>query len=270
MRARPWVERTFPVATNHRGRKVGVWLGVVLTAAVVLWTGLTTLASWISRGDLSPQRRDLLWMLGGLLVTFAAGLFDDYRPARTRGLVRQLAMLGRGSVTSGVVKLVAIVAASFLSVWMLGGRGLRLALGVPLVAGSANLWNLLDVVPGRALKWFLPAAVGLGVAGAATGFETLAAAAIGAAIPALVLDLREYAMLGDAGANVLGFVIGLGLFTQLATPWLAVALGAILLLHLLAETVSLSRLIEAVPPLRWFDQLGRIRDDSTHDSTLDG
>jgi hypothetical protein len=270
MRARPWVERTFPVATNHRGRKVGVWLGVVLTAAVVLWTGLTTLSSWIARGGLSPQRRDLLWMLAGLLVTFAAGLFDDYRPARTRGLVRQLAMLARGRVTSGVVKLVAIAAASFLSVWMLGGREFRLALGVPLVAGSANLWNLLDVVPGRALKWFLPAAVGLGVAAAGTGYDTLAAAAVGAAIPALVLDLREHAMLGDAGANVLGFVIGLGLFTRLATPWLAAVLAAILLLHVLAETVTLSRLIEAVPPLRWFDHLGRVRDGSVHDSGLDG
>jgi hypothetical protein len=38
--------------------------------------------------------------------------------------------------------------------------------------------------------------------------------------------------------------------------WLAVAVAVAL--NVLAETITLSRSIEAVPPLRWYDALGRI------------
>jgi hypothetical protein len=40
---------------------------------------------------------------------------------------------------------------------------------------------------------------------------------------------------------------------------LAVALGLQVALHAVAETVTLSRVIALTPPLRWFDQLGRVR-----------
>jgi hypothetical protein len=79
----------------------------------------------------------------------------------------------------------------------------------------------------------------------------------------LVLDLRERAMLGDAGSNVLGFIIGLALFRLLPTWGLGFVLGVILILHALGETVTLSRIIEATPPLRWFDRLGRLPADQT-------
>jgi hypothetical protein len=40
---------------------------------------------------------------------------------------------------------------------------------------------------------------------------------------------------------------------------MAVALAAVLGLHVLSETVTLSRIIRRFPPLRWADDLGRIR-----------
>ena len=63
-------------------------------------------------------------------------------------------------------------------------------------------------------------------------------------------------MLGDAGSNVLGLLLGIALFDRLGTLGLAVALAVILGLHALAETISLSRIIERLPPLRWVDRLG--------------
>jgi hypothetical protein len=64
-------------------------------------------------------------------------------------------------------------------------------------------------------------------------------------------------MLGDAGANLLGFVAGLGLFHLLHGGALAAAAASAAMLNVLAETVTLSRLIQVVPPLRWYDGLGR-------------
>ena len=64
-------------------------------------------------------------------------------------------------------------------------------------------------------------------------------------------------MLGDAGANVLGFVVGLELVGGLPPVGLAVALAVVVGLHVLSETVTLTRVIRAVPPLRWLDDVGR-------------
>jgi hypothetical protein len=71
-------------------------------------------------------------------------------------------------------------------------------------------------------------------------------------------DLRERAMLGDSGANLLGFLAGAEIVRRLPEPWLPVAAAVVVALNLLAETVTFSRTIEAIPPLRWFDHLGRL------------
>jgi UDP-N-acetylmuramyl pentapeptide phosphotransferase/UDP-N-acetylglucosamine-1-phosphate transferase len=197
-----------------------------------------------------------LAVLAGCLLVLVGGLYDDYRPA-TRGLRHQIGRLRRGEVTPGIVKAGIIVLASALVAWMLDLSGLRLALAIPVLAGCANLWNLLDVAPGRALKWFLPAGAALWAVLGGSSLWGLMAGVVVTAVPLLALDLLELGMLGDAGANVLGFLVGAGCVVVLPTPWLAAVLAGILVLHLLAETVTLSRLIDATPPLRWFDRLGR-------------
>lgn len=250
--------RWFPTATNYRGKPTAVWLGVAFTAVVTACIILTTTIGWASEGSVGSWLRQLLAMLGSLLLVFGAGLYDDLHPVRTHGLVNQVRLLGRGRLTPGIVKLVVIVAASALVAWALGARGARLVLGVPVVAGTANLWNLLDVAPGRALKLFLPAVAAVGLVSSDRAYEVLAVVGFVAGAGALYFDLREHAMLGDAGSNVLGFMVGIGLLVTLDPAGLAAALVVILILHLLAETVTLSRIIAAVPPLRWFDRLGRL------------
>jgi UDP-GlcNAc:undecaprenyl-phosphate GlcNAc-1-phosphate transferase len=134
-----------------------------------------------------------------------------------------------------------------------------MALAVPTVAGAANGVNLLDVRPGRAVKFALPWVALLGWLAPSLGYPFIAAATVGAALAVLPPDLRERAMLGDAGSTLLGFLLGVGLVSALSKPWLAVALALIVVEHILAETVTLSRLIDAVPPLRWYDRAGRVR-----------
>jgi UDP-GlcNAc:undecaprenyl-phosphate GlcNAc-1-phosphate transferase len=238
---------------------VGVWLGVGFVLGLVLWTGVSTLLVLLVTGDLVAWHRRFLWIVAGVVIVSAAGLFDDFQLERTRGLLRQLAMLRKGRVSSGMVKLVVISAASALVAWMLGARGARWFLGGMVMAGAANLWNLLDVAPGRAFKYFVPAVAGVALAAGTEEYRTLALVALLDALLLLALDLQEVAMLGDAGSNVLGFIVGIGLLEALGTAGLAMALAAILALHVLADTVTLSRIIQAVPPLQWFDGLGRIK-----------
>ncbi len=246
----------FPVVSNYRGRPVGTWLGPAFT--VVVASGLVSTALVLAAAGLRPVTGPrLLWVALGLVGVSLAGLYDDLQPNRTRGLVRQLRLLARGRVTSGVVKLGAIALISFGIGWALRLRGGHAVLGAAVMAGCANLWNLLDVAHGRSLKLFLPVTIGLAVAADGLVYHVLGVAAPVAAVAALPFDLGERAMLGDAGANVLGLVVGIEAVGALSMSGLWIALGAILALHALSETVTLTRAIRAVRPLRWIDDLGR-------------
>ena len=234
-----------PTAVNYRGERLSVGMGIVLAGVAVLALVV---------GATSHGR--LLWVLMGVLAVFLAGLYDDTRPGRTRGMRAQVAAALGGRLTPGVVKLMVIVGASALVSWMLGARGGRFVAGAAVMAGCANLWNLLDVRPGRALKLFIPAAAALASTAGWPMVEVFAGLAA-AAVIALVVDLQERGMLGDCGANVLGFMVGVGTFHVLPAGWLWVVLAALVALHVVADTITLSRIIVRTPPLRWFDELGR-------------
>jgi len=250
---RPW-------AHNHRGERLAVVLGIAIVAGMAAADFAAVLADALfGKGSVQLIQDSTLAILAAVFAVFGAGLFDDYRHGRPRGLVEHARALFRGHLSTGIVKLFAALAAGTLVGAAIGLRGAHLLLAVGVMAGSANLWNLLDVVPGRAVKFYLPAIVPLVLRHPTSGFALLSVAVTGGVVSVSWFDLRERAMLGDAGSNVLGFLVGIGLVGELTQAGLVVALAAILFLHLLAETVTLSAVIWAVPPLRWLDLAGRPR-----------
>ena len=243
---------------NHRGVVVPRTLGILLTVCA----GASAVVVATTGASAKPVTRAGWGAVVASFLVFAAGLVDDLSPAGPRGLRNHLRAMASGRMTTGIVKLVVVAAAAVVSVALQGGpKGFVRVAGVVLVAGCANLWNGLDVRPGRALKFGA-----LGMLGVATApfwlLPTLPGVAVGAAL-ALWPDLREHAMLGDAGANLLGFTIGLGLYLVLADAWVVVVAVSVVALNVVADTVTLSRVIDAVSPIRWFDRLGRLPDRET-------
>ncbi|MEP6973595.1 MAG: hypothetical protein ABI869_05560 [Actinomycetota bacterium] len=228
-------------------RTLGIWLVIAsIVSAVVVELGRP-------RGAVSRAGWGVF--VASLLV-FSAGLVDDLAPAGPRGVRDHLQAFVSGHVTTGIVKLVVVVAAAIVSIALQDkGNGVDRVAGVVLVAGCANLWNGLDVCPGRALKVGLVAMIAVANVPIRL-LPTLPGVAV-ASVLALWPDLRERAMLGDSGANLLGFTIGSGLYVVLPGWGVAVAGIVALALNVVADTVTLSRVVEAVPPLRWFDGLGR-------------
>jgi UDP-N-acetylmuramyl pentapeptide phosphotransferase/UDP-N-acetylglucosamine-1-phosphate transferase len=239
------------VMTNYRGAAVPAVLGPALAMATIGTAALLRLGWEAVDTPFVPV--PWLFVLAGAVVVGAC-LLDDLAPARgPRGMRQHAAALSRGSVTTGIVKLAGLTAAGILVGLVASGSVLDVVLRTVVVAGAANLWNGLDVAPGRAVKWFLPA-----MAVAMVGLPTVPfAVSLGAALVALRVDLVERAMLGDSGSNLLGFLLGAALVLQLSTWGLVLAAAALIALNLLAETVTLSRIIEAAPPLRWIDRAGR-------------
>ncbi|MFL5738079.1 MAG: glycosyltransferase [Actinomycetota bacterium] len=242
---------------NHRGAPVPRILGVPLILAALGGT-LVAAIGWDAGG--------VAWIVcGASAVVFAAGLVDDLVVAGPRGIRQHLRALIRMDVSSGIVKVLLICGAAVAAVASLPFRPDWIAAASAIaIAASANLWNGLDVVPGRALKWFLVVGVPVSIGGFLTAGGWIDAPAVPATVLAaalvLALDLRERAMLGDAGANLLGFEIGVGLCVVLSDAWIVAAAVLAVALNAVAETLTLSRVIERSAPLRWFDRLGRVRD----------
>ena len=177
------------------------------------------------------------WLVGlrrdpAITAVAAIGLADDLWSGAERGF---RAHLGRRR-TTGVLKLLGIPLAGLLATRRLSGA--------LLVGLAANFLNQLDTRPGRALKAYLVAA-------------PLAGAPLGTAVILAPYDLREMAMLGDAGANALGAMLGLSSVSKLTGRSRWAAIGALAGLTLLGETRSLGDLIERTPVLRELDALGR-------------
>ena len=136
-----------------------------------------------------------------------------------------------------------------------------------LIAGCANVANLLDLRPGRALKAVLPAAallcLGTGTDPRDRSGRDLARAAAVPGLLALPADLRERGMLGDAGANVLGAAVGAAATRRLSAPSRLTVLAAVVALTLASERISFSAVIERTPALRALDRLGRLPASTT-------
>jgi hypothetical protein len=168
----------------------------------------------------------------GITVVTLLGFLDDAYGGHERGF-REHVRAGR---TTGILKAVGIL---LVGLWRT-----RSVSGALLFALSANLLNQLDTRPGRCLKAYLLAGAPLG-------------APLGRAVLLIPYDLRERAMLGDAGSNAFGAVLGLKSVDRFhgRTRWAAI--GLLAGLNLLGERTSIGRLIERTPGLRELDRLGR-------------
>ncbi|MEJ5946507.1 hypothetical protein WDZ17_14515 [Pseudokineococcus basanitobsidens] len=247
--------------TNHRGTPLTLLEGPALA--------LGSLAG-VAVAPLPPRAR-----AGAALVTGAAaalGAVDDLvGSADAKGLRGHLGALARGRLTTGGLKVLGIGAASLAGAALVDGprRGAaspaparaadRLVAGA-LVAGTANLVNLLDLRPGRALKAVLllgHLVGGAGVPGSRPA-GPLAAAGAGSAAVLLLPDLRERGMLGDCGANAAGALLGAALLTRTRSRTArGGVLAAVLALTAASERVSFTRVIEGTPVLAALDRLGR-------------
>lgn len=238
--------------TNHAGRRVPAVLGLALVGGLLL--GAVTTRG-LAGGGFRPVEAVTV---AAVALVAGGGLLDDLLGGGAeRGFRGHLGGLLRGRPTTGVLKLVVGIGSGVWVALVIGGGPVKVTATAVLVAASANLWNALDVRPGRSAKWAIVALAPTLVVAGETAMGPVVGAALGAAVGILPFDLAERGMLGDAGSNPLGLVAGAGLAVILPTPWVVVAAAAAVVLQVAAETVTISRVVEAVPPLRWFDRLGR-------------
>jgi UDP-GlcNAc:undecaprenyl-phosphate/decaprenyl-phosphate GlcNAc-1-phosphate transferase len=235
--------------TNHRCEPVTLLEGPAVAAGAL--AGVLAQAGLVPAAGSPGWRRAAAMVLGGAGAA-AFGAYDDLAGSGDRrGFRGHLGALRQGEVTTGAVKLGGIGVTGVVSAALAGGSPVDVILNAGLVAGSANLLNLFDLRPGRAIKVAAASGVLLGAAG-----QDSVAAPLGAALALLPEDLGERAMLGDAGANALGAMLGASA-AGLSRTGRITLLAAIVGITAASEKVSFTRVIARTPALNWLDMLGR-------------
>lgn len=248
------------VRENYRGARLAFPLGAVLATAAL--TALAPLAFLDDRGDLDLLDPDLRRWMPYLLGLAFLGFLDDSLGRgeagdSPRGWRGHLGALREGRLSTGAIKALGALA---LAAYVVSGRGLeswRYLADIGLLILATNAFNLLDLRPGRAEKALVLLGAGLCIAGWTLAPLELLGIFVGPVLVGAWFTLRERAMLGDTGSNLLGAIAGVWLLTSLGGDERLIALAALAALTLYGELRSISRTIESVPPLRWLDSLGR-------------
>lgn len=258
------LERGGLVATNFQGQRLPIGMGlgflVPLLAVLGLATGIGVL-------DI-PVGLSLLFALSALAFL---GFVDDVCGDHSyRGWAGHWRALRRESLlTTGLFKaagggLVALVVSAAGVGGADGPPWVSAAVRALFLALATNSLNLFDIRPGRAIKAFvitglLPLAVLLaarpGSAGSQVGAVLLWTAA--AVLVYAPRDLQAKVMMGDTGANPLGFVLGVGWVTWLPFRAELAGVAALLWFQQFAGRVSLSRVISRHAWLARLDEWGR-------------
>jgi UDP-N-acetylmuramyl pentapeptide phosphotransferase/UDP-N-acetylglucosamine-1-phosphate transferase len=246
--------------TNHAGEPVSLLAGPAVAAGL------------LSGALVAPSPRAAAALVAGVGAGASLGVVDDLyedRDSRDKGLRGHLGALAHGRLTTGGLKVLGIGAGGLLAAalapqradeaprgaWARAGD---VMLGGALIAATANVVNLLDLRPGRALK-----AVGLAAApavlatGAASEGAPAAAGVLGAVAGTAEADLAGLDMLGDGGANALGAGLGVAIVLGAPRPVRVAWLAAMVAATVASERVSFSAVIERTPVLRDLDAWGR-------------
>ena len=250
------------VRENYRGTSVAFPLGAILATAALV--ALAPLAFLDDRADLDlldpDLRRWITFLLGMAFLGFLDDALGGTAPAGSpRGWRGHARAIASGRLSTGAIKAIGALA---LAAYVVSGRGLesfRYLADVALLILATNLFNLIDLRPGRAEKAL--ALLGAGLCLGAWTAEPIELLGIFAG-PVLIgawFTLRERAMLGDTGSNLVGAIGGVWLLTTLDETGRLIALAVVIALTLYGEFRSISKAVERVPPLRLLDSLGRVR-----------
>jgi UDP-GlcNAc:undecaprenyl-phosphate/decaprenyl-phosphate GlcNAc-1-phosphate transferase len=249
---------------NYRECMLPYPFGMLIVAAALLaLIPLVLLQRLAGSGVFHPE---VLPIAVYALGVAALGLIDDTLASEHAGMTGPPTRRGwrghgraalQGELSTGALKAAGSLGLALFAMSFEELSKPRWLLAVGVLVLATNAFNLLDLRPGRATKAFV--LLGAGLTLGSMDLRPLWALGLFAA-PAVVAglyDLRERAMLGDTGANLLGALAGLWLVLTLSGTGQLIALALLVAITIYGEIRSISAFVERTPGLRALDSWGR-------------
>ena len=240
------------IRPNYKGEMIPVSMGIVFLPMIII-NGIILAFFTVDFISLSC----LFIFIFGMMAMFFAGIIDDTIGNRdVSGLKGHFKSLFKGTLTTGGFKALFGGFVGLIISVSISKDIIDIVVNTLVIALSTNLMNLFDLRPRSTIKVYLVIMI--------TIFFTLSGYI--QILPLLILpnvlayfnfDLKAKAMMGDTGSNVLGISIGilmvLGYTLKVRIVWLVF----LVLIHLLTEKFSLTKIIEKNKVLNFIDRLGR-------------
>ena len=242
---------------NYRGASVAFPAGIAIPVmALLALVPVSLIAELIDEEVFKPgTSAAVTYVIGVALLGLLDDLVGSDAPARGwRGHARAAAS---GGLSTGVIKAVGSLGLALYALSGIGDGTAEYLLAVGVLVLATNLFNLLDLRPGRSAKVLVLLGVALSLGAMDADPLWTVGLFLGPILVLLPLDLREVGMLGDTGSNAIGAVAGLWLVFTLSVPAQAVALVVMAALTIYGEFRSISAVIDRTPGLRHLDSLGR-------------
>lgn len=237
-------EKNF-LKNNYRGEPVLVIGGIIYSISLLFYWLFLFFISSVSRLD------SLIFLL---TIIASVSLLDDLLGSKEQqGFKGHFKSLFAGRLTTGGLKAVVALVAAVLV--LLDNNFLNLLINLGIILLSTNLFNLLDLRPGRSIKYFIFISILILLIYPELYIYYFPVYFI--SIFYLPYEMKASVMLGDTGANVLGAVLAYGLL-QTSFILRLISLTIFLLLNLLSEKYSFTEYIATNHFLKWFDNLGRM------------
>jgi UDP-N-acetylmuramyl pentapeptide phosphotransferase/UDP-N-acetylglucosamine-1-phosphate transferase len=246
---------------NYRGRELPYPFGVLILAAALLALVPLTLVERLAHAQIFYP--GLITVAVYTLGVAFLGLIDDTLGSPTDGTVSPRGWRGhgaaaiRGEISTGTLKALGSLGLALLATDFSGLSVGRWLLAAAVLVLATNALNLLDLRPGRAFKVFVLLGAGLTIGARELRPLWTLGLFLGPALVAGAYDLREEAMLGDTGSNVLGALVGLWMVLVLSQTGQLIALAVLVVVTVYGELRSISELVARMPLLRGLDSLGR-------------
>lgn len=246
------LEKSGMIRANYKGDMIPVGLGLAFIPTLIINSVI------LIYSNIVPEKIIIIYMLlfASIAMSFV-GIIDDSLGNRgVTGLLGHFKALFKGTLTTGAFKA------------LLGGFvGLTLAVTISksipniivatlVVALSTNMMNLFDLRPGRAIKVYTLLAIIIFIASAKFQREVMMLI-VPAVLAYFYFDLRALTMMGDAGSNVLGVSLGVFIVSSFGLAVQVVCLILLVLIHILTEKFSLTKIIENNKFLNYLDRFGR-------------
>ena len=246
------LEKSDMIRANYKGDMIPVGLGLVFIPTLIINSVI------LIYSNIVPEKIIMIYMLlfASISMSFV-GIIDDSLGNRgVTGLLGHFKALFKGTLTTGAFKA------------LLGGFvGLTIAVTISksipniivatlVVALSTNMMNLFDLRPGRAIKVYTILAIIIFIASAKFQREVMMLI-LPAVLAYFYFDLRALTMMGDAGSNVLGVSLGVFIVSSFGLAVQVVCLILLVLIHILTEKFSLTKIIENNKFSNYLDRLGR-------------
>lgn len=239
------------VCLNYKNEEIPIGLGLVFVIVQVITCNIVAIYNH------NVERYTMIYIISILFIGIAGLLDDLIGDKNVKGFKGHIKSLFKGKLTTGGLKAIIGFLSSVLVSIIISNNVYEFIINVFIISLFTNFINLFDLRPGRASKVFIILSIILLISSNNFNYSFIILSMYGILMRYMPVDLKSNAMMGDVGSNVLGMTLGVYCALSHNITSKLIYLCILVVLQVLSEFISFTKIIENNKILKYIDNIGR-------------